>query len=45
MPYLEPDVIFVCEGASQEQQGETLHVGHGCKALHPPHHLLPKSLH
>ncbi len=45
MPYLEPDVIFVCEGASQEQQGETLHVGHGCKALQPPHHLLPKSLH
>ncbi len=45
MAYLEPDDIFVCEGASQEQQGEALHVGHGCKALQPPHHLLPESLH
>ncbi len=45
MSYLEPDDIFVCEGASKEQQGEALHVGHGCKALQPPHHLLPKSLH
>ncbi len=22
-----------------------MYVGHGCKALQPPHHLLPKSLH
>jgi hypothetical protein len=45
MSYLEPDDIFVCEGASKEQQGKALHVGHGCKALQPPRHLLPKSLH
>ena len=41
---LEGDDVFVCEGASQEQQGEALHLGHGCKALQPHHHLLPKSL-
>ena len=42
---LELDNILVCEGTSQQQQSKALHLGHGCKGLQLPQHLLPKSLH
>lgn len=42
---LEPDDIFVCEGACKEQQCKALHLGHGSEALQLFHHLLSKGLH